>query len=128
MADDWNDLFGQFLNNPEMMEKLSGVLSSLSGQGAKAAAPASPPLDLSALEGLISQSGGDKSASTSGPDLSALQKILPLLKTKGEGNAADVALLKALRPYLHDGREKRIDEAIEMLQLAKLLPLLTKKT
>ena len=128
MADDLNDLLGQFLNNPDMMEKLSGVLSSLGGQETASSSPATPSFDLSALESLISGGGGEKSSATSGPDLSALQKVLPLLQGKGDGNAADVALLKALRPYLHDGREKRIDEAIEMLRLAKLLPLLTKKS
>ena len=40
------------------------------------------------------------------------------------GEDRNTALLKALRPYLHDGREKRLDESIKLLQLIKLLPLI----
>lgn len=108
MDNDLNDLLGQFLSRPDSMEKIQGVLSSLSG-GAAEPEPESPPPSL--------------------PDLSALQSMLPLLKGLGDKGESDchVALLRALRPYLHDGREKRVDEAIDLLRLAKLLPLLTSK-
>ena len=36
----------------------------------------------------------------------------------------DTALLKALRPYVHGEREKKLDEAIKLVELSKLLPLL----
>ena len=38
-----------------------------------------------------------------------------------------VALLKALRPYLHGDRERQLDEALEMLRLLQLLPLFRQK-
>ena len=38
--------------------------------------------------------------------------------------AKDAALLKALRPYLHGEREKKLDEAIKLMELSRLLPLL----
>lgn len=38
--------------------------------------------------------------------------------------ADDTALLKALRPYLHGEREKKLDEAIKLMELSRLLPLL----
>ncbi len=103
MEDDLNALFDRFFSQPGNMEKLQGVLSSLG-----------------------TESGGEKPAPPPAPpDLSALQKLLPLLGgLSGDDKDPNVALLRALRPYLHDGREKRVDEAIELLRLMKLLPLL----
>ena len=106
MDKELNDLFAQFLSRPDSIEKLEGVLSAFGGGADTAAEPSVPPTG----SGL--------------PDLSKLGGLLPLLNHRDDDG---VALLKALRPYLHDGREKRVDEAIEMLRLAKLLPLLTQK-
>ena len=39
----------------------------------------------------------------------------------------NTALLKALRPYLHGDREERLDDAIQMMKMMKLLPLLQGK-
>ena len=107
MEKDLNELLEQFLGQPDSMEKIQGVLSSLGG--------GEPP--------------AEKEAAPSLPDLSALQSVMPLLGGLGGKGESDrhVALLQALRPYLHDGREKRVDEAIDLLRLAKLLPLLTSK-
>lgn len=57
------------------------------------------------------------------PDLAALMKLMPLL---GQLNAPDdnAALLRALRPHLQDGRQKRLDEAEKLLQMMKLMPLI----
>lgn len=108
MDNELNDLLNGFLNSPDSMEKLQGVLSSLgtAPPGTGQALPSPPP----AL-----------------PDAGMMQKLMPVLSAMGSGgDDQNVALLKALRPYLHDGRERRVDEAIEMLRLAKLLPLLNK--
>jgi hypothetical protein len=94
-----NDLLGGLMSDPAAMETLGGLLSSLSG------APSSD------------------TAETGGGAL--LTKLLPLLS--GGGDSREVALLRAVRPYLHDGREKRVDEAIELLHIMKLLPLITGK-
>ena len=39
----------------------------------------------------------------------------------------NTALLKALRPYLHGDREKRLDDAIQSLRIMKVLPLIQEK-
>ena len=41
-----------------------------------------------------------------------------------EETGRDVRLLSALRPYLKGPREQRLDEAVRLLRLTKLLPLL----
>ena len=55
--------------------------------------------------------------------MAALTRLLPLLSGMGQDNE-DTRLLQALRPYLHGPREQRLDEAVRLLRLAKLLPLL----
>ena len=108
MEKDLNDLLGDLLNSPDSMEKLQGMLASLgAGTSGGEAAPAPPP----AL-----------------PDGGMMQRLMPLISAMGSGkDDQNVTLLKALRPYLHEGREQRVDQAIEMLRLAKLLPLLQGK-
>ncbi len=115
MDNDLGDRLEQFLSRPDSMERIQAMMASLSGGDAPESAPdasgkppSPPPLP------------GD-----GGPDMATLQKLLPLMQGMGDDkHDPNVALLRALRPYLHDGREKRVDEAIRMMQLAKLLPLL----
>ena len=52
-----------------------------------------------------------------------LQKLLPLLGSMNR-ETEDTRLLRALRPYLHAEREQRLDQAIQMMRIAQLLPLL----
>lgn len=60
------------------------------------------------------------------PDLSAIAKMAPLMAGLNKEDE-NTALLKALRPYLHGDREKRLDDAIQMMKMMKLLPLLQGK-
>ena len=100
MDKELGDLFGQLMSNPATMEKLGDMLTAFG------AAPPPPSTE---------DTGGS----------AALAQLLPLLQGVAGGDDREVTLLRALRPYLRGGREKRIDEAIEMLRLAKLLPLIT---
>ena len=78
------------------------------------AAPQTPPFPVPSAAG-----GGL-------PDMSVLLKLAPLL---GGLNKEDenTALLKALRPYLHGDREKRLDDAIQIMRLRKVLPRIQEK-
>lgn len=106
MDKELNDLFAQLMSSPDTVEKLGSVLTSLTAAPPPVVAPPAP------------EKTGDGEM---------LTRLLPLLQGLTSGDDREVALLRALRPYLHGGREKRVDEAIEMLRLAKLLPLLTGK-
>lgn len=103
MDDDLGRKLDSLLNSPEGLEKLRSTMEAL---GVSAEAPAEPT----------------PSAEDNGM-LSGLLGLAPLLGSLG-GEDRNTALLKALRPYLHDGREKRLDESIKLLQLIKLLPLI----
>ena len=104
-------------------------------EGGKAAAPEASPAqtpDLSALlAGLTGgQTGvsGEKPAGGqgSGLDLSMLAKLAPLLSGMGQEDE-NTALLRALRPYLHGDREKRLDDAIQIMKFMRVMPLLQEK-
>lgn len=75
---------------------------------------------LGALSGLLDGGGG---GGLDGDTLQVVSKILPLLSTfRQEDN--NTRLLHALRPLLGPERQKKVDEAIKMLSMLRLLPVL----
>jgi hypothetical protein len=87
------------LNSPDAMEKIQGMMASLGGasEPKEAPSPSQPP-----------------------GDLSGILQLMPLLSTLGQEDD-NTTLLKAVRPYLHGGRERRLDDSVRMMQLVKLL-------
>lgn len=109
--DDTQDLslkLNALLNDPSTMDKLRGALSSLGIDESPEKPAPEPP------------------STNNAPDLSSLTALLPLLNGLNEEDQ-NTALLKALRPYLHGGREKKLDDSIKLLQLMRFLPLLKEK-
>lgn len=104
MDDDLGRKLDSLLNSPEGLEKLRSTMEALGVSAETPSAAPTPPAEGNEL-------------------LSGLLGLAPLLGSLG-GEDRNTALLKALRPYLHDGREKRLDESIKLLQLIKLLPLI----
>ena len=91
--------------------------------------------DLGALLGMLSGGGGPSRGS--GPDLGALAGLLGGMGGGRQEQAGrqqqdaamretdpNIQLLDALRPYLEGRRREKVDEAIKVLRLLKLVPLL----
>ena len=98
--DDLNEKLDRLLSDPELNEKLSGVLESL---GVKAEEkPTDDPLE--DLFGKV--------------DLSA---VASLLAAGDDGKR----LLRALAPYLRPSRQKKMAQAEKILTVCRLLPVLT---
>lgn len=134
--DDLTDKINSLLSSPDSMQKIQSLMAALGGDAPQGAPP---PVQSSAsqkptaggadLAGLLSALTGAATANTAsvqggdGPDLGVLMKLAPVLSgmTKEDENTS---LLKALRPYLHGDREKRLDDAIQILKLLRVLPLL----
>lgn len=95
--EDLNERLNRLLSDPETMKKVQSMLSSVTDDSPATETAASPPPDTTAQLSSLLSSAGDNS---------------------------DAALLKALRPYLHGEREKKLDEAIRLMELSRLLPLL----
>ncbi len=105
MADDLQKKLDALLSSPDSLQQIAQMMASLGGteDTAPPAPPTPPPSDT--------------------PDLSMLLKLAPLLSSLTAENE-HTALLKALRPYLHGEREKRLDESLKLLRMLELLPLL----
>lgn len=136
-----------------LLSRLSGALTGASsGSGSAAPAAPSPPAVPAAsasssgglppeLLGLLGNLGGKNFSSPSpaglfsgsenasgllpqqGELLSSMMKLLPLLSTVQQ-ETDSTRLLRALRPMLSAPKQKRLDEALRLMQLLRFLPLL----
>lgn len=116
MDDELEKKLNSFLSSPDSMEKLQGAMAALGIspdmlQGGNAAATAPPP---------------PAATPNKGGDLSGLLQLAPMLSNLGKDDR-NTTLLKALRPYLHGDREKRLEDSVKMMQLLKLLPMLQQR-
>lgn len=105
--DDLNDKLTRLLSSPEGMQKIQSAMAALGGALPQEEAPPTPP-----------------PPADMGIDMAAISKLLPLLGNLNQENE-DTRLLSALRPYLHGQRAQRLDESMRLMQLMKLLPILT---
>ncbi len=130
----------QFLSDPNSMKQLQSMISSLGlnsqqggwGEGSQPAPePAQSIPDMSALAGMLGALGGGQSTSQKppahgpeGPDtLAMVAKLAPMLSQLNREDDS-TRLLTALRPLLGPERRKKVDEAVKILQMMRLLPML----
>lgn len=136
--DDLSKKLNDLLSSPDSMDKIRSAMASLGMDGGDDEPPA-PETDTgggmgdalqSLLAGFMNQPPEkEKPAPAEGgglPDLSMLTKIAPLMAGLNKEDE-NTALLKALRPYLHGDREKRLDDAIQIMKFMKFMPLLQDK-
>lgn len=80
----------------------------------------SDPDKVAKMQAMLASMTGNAAPSPTAPSSPAP----PPVSSPPTPPADDTALLKALRPYLHGEREKKLDEAIRLMELSRLLPLL----
>lgn len=142
--DDIGSALGAILGNPQTMQQIMSLASQLGlGEGAPppAAAPAAqaalqpayapqnppPPPETGAFipaMGAGPEAGnGAAGAAPGGLDITALSRVAQMM---GSLNARDqnVELLLALKPHFGEKRRKKVDDAIRIMQLIRLLPAL----
>lgn len=123
-TEDMGEKIARLLSSPEGMAKIRSAMAAFGGgdiPSAAAAAPAATPA--AAAEPPIPAVPKPDTAGGGLPDAAALTRLLPLLGSLNKDDD-DTRLLQALRPYLHGEREQRLDEAVKLLRLSHLLPLL----
>ena len=124
--DDLNSQINQILNDPQSMAMLQNMAKSLgfnqnSNQNQMNNSENSPKLDLSQLASVFGQ---QNSNSSSPPlDMGMIMQVQNAMQMFSAGNK-NVDLLRSLRPLLSTRRQKKIDDAIRLLQLFKMIPLL----
>lgn len=123
--DDLGEKLNAMLSDPESLSRLAGMASALASSGV--------------LSGLMGSSG---SARNDGPDEGSTETAanqgedqhtaenpsaekLPAEVSSGHGtiravNGRHAALLRALKPYLGEQKQARIDQMMRLLQLAEL--------
>mgnify|MGYP001034315605 CR=1 FL=1 len=107
--EDMASALGSILNNPQAMQQIMGLASQLGlGSPAPAEAPPPPPPAPDLPGGL---------------DLGALAKIAGILGSM-KAHDQNVDLLLALKPHFGEKRRKKVDDAIRVMQLVRLLPQL----
>lgn len=123
--DNLTQQLSEFLSNPQAMGQLQKLLGG-DGEGPPPPQEQPPAPDLSALLGALggeSQPGAGSLAALNPQALALVGKLAPLLSQASREDDA-TRLLRALRPLLGPARQKKVDEAIKILQMLRLLPLL----
>ena len=143
--DDLTSMITEFLGNEENMNQLRSVMSSLgldgneatssqnataqpggtlSGNGPQPGAAQQNPSGPPDLSGIMQMFGGKGDAASSPPidpgTIAMLSKAASAFSKEDE----NTQLLRALKPHFSPERAKRVDDAIRILQLIKLLPLI----
>ncbi len=102
---------------------IAALLSSLMANSGNSASNTNQNLDISSLlSGLMGASKAEQSTSSPNIDIGTMLKLQSALSllSKEDNNTM---LLKALRPHLSEARQKKVDDAIKIMQLIRLLPL-----
>ncbi len=118
---EFDEKLNQILSDPGAMAQIMQLAQSLGGDTSSPPSPSPSPPPASS-----NQPSGDNGASllsslAGGIDPAMLTKLLPLVRELGgkqDSNAR--ALLYALRPYLKEERQEKVERA---LQLARLFHL-----
>lgn len=127
--DDISAAIRSVLNDPQSMAQIQNIMQSLGandagqsgGQNAPGPAPAqnAPNGAGNALQSLLPALG----SANDNPMMTMLLRTAPLLASANQEDDA-TRLLAALRPLLGEARRKKLDEAVRILKLLHLLPLL----
>jgi hypothetical protein len=116
---DLTDKITSMLNDPESMETIRNIAASFMGENDDAPKPEPRQSEKSG-------GGFDPSSLMSGmtPDqLSGMMKIMSALNSNKDDDRT--ALLMALRPHLSAKRQMRLDRAVKLLKIAKIMPAVT---
>lgn len=109
----------QLLNDPEGMKQLQSMAQGLMGEGG---------LDLSALmpqqqEKPVMPDVSGLMGGISPDQMGMMMKLMSAFNSTKEDDRT--RLLMALRPHLTDKRQQRVDQAVKLLKLASVLPLIS---
>lgn len=126
------DMIKDLLSSPDASEKISSLLSALGSDTPSESAGQDGGLDLSGLAGLLGNSSKQPEASEAKAEESGLPAlpVASIMKLTNEYQKLSrqedprIVLLRALRPYLRPHRLSNLDNAIKILNLVKLAPLL----
>lgn len=118
---EFDEKLNSILSNPDAMSQIMQLAQSLSGGQEQPPAPPSPPPPPRPAPRQSAPPQDLLSSLAGGMDPKLLTRLLPIVQELGgqqDSNAR--ALLYALRPYLREDRQEKVERA---LQLARLFHL-----
>lgn len=136
--DDLAAQISELLESPDGMDRIRRMASMLTSSGSNKETPPAEPgstgIDIDSLRNMASMLMGQQSTpaannapaegglSLSPGDMQTMMKVMGALRSGGTDERS--RLLLALRPYLSERRQHRIDSAVKILRLVSILPLL----
>ena len=111
--EDLSAMLSQLLDDPQGMDKIKSLASSLLEGGGFPAPGESPP---------ASASGGGEGFSLSPGEMQKIMRLVGAFKNTGEDDRT--RLLLSLKPHLSESRRQRVDQAVQLLKMISLLPLI----
>lgn len=108
--DDLAEKLAEIMSNPAAMEKIKGLTSGLLGGNNKAKEETQKKQD-NPLNMLPKDT------------MQNIMGILPMLNAINKEDES-TRLLNSLRPFLGEERRKKLDEAIKLMNIIKLLPII----
>ena len=128
--DDISSKINQILSNPQSMQQLQNLAQSLGLSSPAEAAPPPPPppsagMDMNQLGNLLAQFGMGQQTAPAAPsiDMNSILQIQKAMQLFTQSNK-NVELLRSLRPLLSEKRQKKVDDAVRIMQLVQMLPML----
>lgn len=126
------DMLKELLSSPDAGEKISSMLSAFENEAPGNSSEHSGGLDLSSLSGLLgnntkqAETAGEAAKDSTLPAIpvASIMKLTNEYQKLSRQEDPRVVLLRALRPYLRPHRLSNLDNAIKILNLVKLAPLL----
>lgn len=116
--DDLAQKLSELLSSPDGLQKMQAAAASLGMlTGNQNNNPSSVPAEAAPAVETSSFPGGE---------LETIKKLMPLVSNFRQDDQNTV-LLKALRPYLQDDRRRRVDDAVKIMSMLKVLPHLKDK-
>lgn len=126
--DDISSKINQILSDPQSMQQLQNLAQSLGLSTAPEAStpPPSPNnsgIDANQLASLFSQFGMGQQTAAPPIDMNSILQIQKAMQLFSQSNH-NVELLRSLRPLLSEKRQKKVDDAVRIMQLIQMLPML----
>ena len=118
---EFDEKLNSILSNPDAMSQIMQLAQSLSGVQEQPSAPPSPPPPPTPAPRQSAPAQDMLSSLAGGLDPKLLTRLLPIIQELGSQQDSNArALLYALRPYLREDRQEKVERA---LQLARLFHL-----
>lgn len=116
--DDFEEKLNSILSSPEAMGQIMSLASSIAG---KPEGEGNSPIE----ETEAPQEGGSSSAEGESPlnllqnlDPAMVQRLMALYREYNKGGDEKTALLQAMRPFLREERQQRLDKAVRIARFS----------